>query len=71
MSEIAGPAVQGETTETPSEQIKREIEDPDAEFVGPYRKNGFDADTDNAFAIEALAWAAGWKINAEGYCEPM
>lgn len=36
--------------ETPREQIKRQIEDPDETFVGPYEKCG-----DNAFAIESLA----------------
>ena len=44
------------------DQIKRQIEDPDEEFVGPYAKNG-----DNAFAIETVAWAAGLGITDEGY----
>lgn len=52
--------------ETPQDQIKRQIEDPDEEFVGPYLKHG-----DNAVAIENLAWAAGWRINDEGYVEPL
>lgn len=52
--------------ETPKQQIKRQIEDPDEKFVGPYEKTG-----DNAFAIETLAWAAGFKINAEGFTEPL
>lgn len=48
--------------ETPKEQIKRQIEDPDEMFVGPYEKCG-----DNAFHIESLAWAAGLEINDEGF----
>ena len=52
--------------ETPRDQIKRQIEDPDETHVGPYEKSG-----DCAFEIETLAWAAGWKINDEGYCEPL
>jgi hypothetical protein len=51
-------------SETPRDQIKRQIEDPDETYVGPYEKSG-----DNAFHIETLAWAAGLKINAEGFCE--
>jgi hypothetical protein len=52
--------------ETPSEQIKRQIEDPDETHVGPYEKSG-----DNAFHIETLAWAAGLQITAEGFTEPL
>lgn len=52
--------------ETPKEQIRRQIEDPEERFVGPYEKNG-----DNALAIETLAWAAGWTITAEGFTEPL
>lgn len=52
--------------ETPKEQIKRQIEDPDEKFVGPYAKSG-----DNAFHIETLAWAVELKVNAEGYTEPL
>lgn len=52
--------------ETPAEQIKRQIEDPDEKHVGPYEKNG-----DNAFHIETLAWAVGLKINDEGWTEPL
>lgn len=52
--------------ETPKAQIKRQIEDPDEKYVGPYEKNG-----DNAFHIESLAWAAGLRINDEGYTEPL
>lgn len=49
-------------TETPKEQIKRQIDHPDEEFVGAYRKCG-----DNALHIEELAWAAGLVITPEGY----
>ena len=48
------------------DQIKHQIDHPDERFVGPYEKNG---EGDNAFAIETLAWAAGLKINDEGYAE--
>ena len=48
--------------ETARQQIKRQIEDPDEVFVGPYKKSG-----DNAFAIETVAWAAGLEITDEGY----
>lgn len=51
--------------ETPKEQIKRQIEDPDDEFVGPYRKSG-----ERANDIENLAWAAGLRITDEGFAEP-
>jgi len=52
--------------ENPRDQIKREIEDPDEEFVGPYQKSG---GADNAHAIEVLAWAAGLEITDEGYAK--
>lgn len=48
--------------ETAKEQIKRQIEDPDDRFVGPYEKCG-----DNAIHIESLAWAAGLDITDEGF----
>lgn len=48
--------------ETPKEQIKRQIEDPDERIVGPYEKCG-----DNAIHIESLAWAAGLEITDEGF----
>lgn len=54
-------------TETARDQIRRQIEDPDEEYVGPYRKSG---GRDNAFEIEALAWAAGLVITDEGYAVP-
>lgn len=49
-------------TETPKEQIKRQIDHPDEKFVGPYEKCG-----QNENAIETLAWAAGLEITSEGY----
>ena len=48
--------------ETPKEQIKRQIEDPDSRFVGPFEKDGR-----NAFLIETIAWAAGLRITDEGF----
>ena len=50
--------------ETARQQIKRQIEDPDETFVGPYEKSG-----DNAFEIETLAWAAGLEITDEGFAK--
>lgn len=52
-------------TETPKEQITRQIDHPDEKFVGPYEKSG-----DNAIHIESLAWAAGLTITDEGYAVP-
>lgn len=52
-------------TETPQEQIKRQIDHPDEQFVG-----GFPKDGDHAFEIEELAWAAGLEITPEGYAVP-
>lgn len=49
-------------TDSPKEQIKRQIDHPDEKFVGPYPKDG-----DHAFDIETLAWAAGLEITSEGY----
>lgn len=64
--------------ETPRQQIKRQIEDHYESHVGPYLKPGHAqtrkediAAIGNAFHIETLAWAAGWKINGEGFCEPL
>lgn len=48
--------------ESARDQIKRQIEDPTELFVGPYEKNG-----DNEAEIHALAWAAGYTINEEGF----
>lgn len=51
--------------ENVKDQLIRQIDHPDEEFVGPYRKTG-----DNEIHIESLAWAAGLRITPEGYAVP-
>ena len=44
------------------EQIREQIDHPDHEYVGPYRKS-----PENYDHIEALLWAAGLFVNSEGF----
>lgn len=55
-------SLEGTVPESARDQIKRQIEDPTELFVGPYEKNG-----DHEADIHALAWAAGYTINEEGF----
>ena len=44
-----------------AEQLKQQYEDPNAEYVGPYAKDGNHEDE-----ILSLLWAAGLKTTTDG-----
>ena len=50
------------TAEVIREQIRQQADHPDTSHIGPYRKVPEEYDH-----IEALLWAAGLFINAEGW----
>ena len=50
------------TAEVIREQIRQQADHPDVDHIGPYRKV-----PENYDAIEAVLWAAGLYVNAEGW----